>query len=120
MGVPSRARAIFSPIVETIRYARELSPARVLSWWIWVWGVFALWVFFRRIGLDPGSVLDSLLVGSIGLGLMFAGLSLMGEGAGQSAPFSVRMALVSTGSGALTLLAALTAALFMWRKGRSA
>ena len=27
---------------------------------------------------------------------------------------------VSTGSGALTLLAALTAGLFMWRKGRSA
>jgi hypothetical protein len=120
MGVPSRARAIFSPVVETLRYAQELSPARVLSWWIWVWAVFALWVFFRRIGLDPGSVLASLLVGLIGLGLIFAGLSLMGEGAGQSAPFSVRMALVSIASGALTLLAALTAGLLMWRKGRSA
>jgi hypothetical protein len=120
MGVPSSARAIFSPVVETLRYAQELSPARVLSWWIWVWAVFALWVFLRRIGLDPGGVLAGLLVGVIGLGLIFAGLSLLGEGAGHDAPFSVRMALVSIASGAATLLAALTAALLMWRKGRSA
>jgi hypothetical protein len=118
IGPPSLVRAVFSPVVETFRYAQELSPARVLSWWIWVLAVFALWVFFRRIGLCPGGVLLSLLVGAIGLGLIVAGVSLMGEGAGNAAPFSLRMALVSVGCGAAAFLAALTRAILMWRKGR--
>lgn len=119
MGVPSPARVILSPVVETLRYAMELSPARVLSWWIWVWAVFLLWVYLRGIGLSPGNVLASSLAGVIGLGLIFAGLSLMGEGVGHTAPFSVRMALVTIAAGAITSLASLTAGFLIWRKGRS-
>jgi hypothetical protein len=118
-GVPSPARAIFSPVVEAIRYARELSPARVLSWWIWVWAVFALWVLLRGAGLSPGKVLISLLLGFIGLGMIFAGLSLMGGAAGHDAPFSFRMALVTLAAGVATLLVALTSGLLIWRKGRA-
>jgi hypothetical protein len=120
MGVPSPARVVLSPVFETLRYARELSPVRVLSWWVWVWAVFALWLVLRRIGLQPGSVLASSLLGAIGLGLLFAGFSLLGESAGHAAPFSVRMAIVTTAAGAAALLASLAAGLFIWRKGRIA
>lgn len=120
MGVPSLGRAVFSPVVETVRYALELSPDRVLSWWIWGWGVFALWVFLRLVGLDAGGLFASLLVGFIGLGLIFAGFSLMGEGAGQAAPFSFRMALVSIASGAAAFPVALISGILVWRKGRGA
>jgi hypothetical protein len=117
MGPPSLMRAIFSPFAETVRYALELSPARVLSWWIWVWALFAFWVFIRGTGLRPGSVLLALLVGGVGLGLVFTGLSLMGQGGGNAAPFSVRMAVVSITSGAAAFLISLTAGFVIWRKG---
>ncbi len=120
MGAPTLMRAIFSPVVETLRYAQELSPLRVLSWWVWVWTLFGLWIFLRGIGLDPGSVLLALLVGAIGLGLIFSGLSTVGQGAGNDAPFSVRMGLVAITAGAAAFLASLSSGLLMWRKGRLA
>jgi hypothetical protein len=119
-GAPTLMRSIFSPVAETLRYAQELSPLRVLSWWIWVSALFGLWVFLRRIGLSPGDVLLALLVGAIGVGLIFAGFSIMGQGGGNAAPFSVKMAIITIIVGAAAFLTALTAGLLMWRKGRFA
>ena len=119
-GAPTLMRAIFSPAAETLRYAQELSPLRVLSWWIWVWALFGLWVFLRRIGLSPGDVLLALLVGAIGVGLIFAGFSIMGQGVGNAAPFSVKIAIITIIVGAAAFLTSLTAGLLMWRKGRFA
>ena len=120
MGAPSLMRAIFSPVAETLRYAQELSPARVLSWWVWVWALFGLWVFLRRIGLSPGGVLLALLVGAMGLGLIFAGFSLMGQGAGDAAPFSVKIAIITITVGAAAFLSSLARSLLMWHSGRLA
>jgi hypothetical protein len=120
MGAPTLMRTIFSPVAETLRYAQELSPLRVLSWWIWVWALFGLWVFLGRIGLSRGNVLLALLVGAIGLGLIFAGLSIMGQGVGNAAPFSVKIAIITITVGATAFLTSLTAGLLLWRKGRLA
>jgi hypothetical protein len=120
MGTPSLMRVIFSPIVETVRYAQELSLVRVLSWWAWAWGLFVLWALMRRIGLSPGSVILAALVGLTGLGLIFAGLSLLGEGAGDATPYSIKAVIITITVGAVAFLISLTRGLLMWRTGRLA
>ncbi len=120
MGPPSLMRAIFSPVVETVRYAQELSPARVFSWWVWAWTLFVLWVLLGRIGLSPGIIVLALLVGATGVGLIVAGVSLMGQGAGDAAPYSVRIAIVTISVGAAAFLVALIRTFLMWRMGRLA
>ncbi len=120
MGAPSLMRAIFSPVAESVRYAQELSPARVLSWWVWAWALFILWALLKRIGLCPGSVILALLVGTTGLGLIFAGLSLMGQGAGDAAPYSVRIAIITITVGTAAFLSSLARSLLMWHSGRLA
>ena len=100
MGEPSLVRAIFSPIAETLRYAMELSTARVISWWIWVWAVFVLWVFLHRIGVRPGSILLASLAGATGLGLIFAGLSLIRQGTESATSFPLHIGLISVAIGA--------------------
>ena len=117
MGVPSRMRAIFSPVVETLRYAQELSPARVISWWFWVWAVFVLWVLLRRTGVHPGRVLLVLLIGGAGLGLVASGVSLIGQGGGD-ASYSVHVGLITLSTGAIAFLAALIDSLLIVRKRR--
>jgi hypothetical protein len=100
MGDPSAVRAIFSPIAETARYAQELSPARVISWWIWAWAVFVASVFLRRKGLPAGDiVLDSVVV-ITGLGLVAAGLSLIREGTVTGASYPVHIGLSAVAAGA--------------------
>jgi len=100
IGEPSLVRAIFSPIAETLRYALELSPSRVISWWVWVWAVFVLWAFLQRIGVRPGIILPALLVGATGLGLIFAALSLIGQGTESVTSFPLRIGLISVAIGA--------------------
>ncbi len=101
MGDPSLARAIFSPIAETIRYAQELSTARVISWWIWVWAVFVLWAFLSRIGLSSGGILLASLVCVTGLGLIFSGISLIRQGTGSAASYPIHIGLISVAIGAI-------------------
>jgi hypothetical protein len=54
LGPPSWARAVFTPVVETVRYAAELSAVRVLSWWIWAGLMVAVVSMLVRHGLHPG------------------------------------------------------------------
>ena len=117
MGEPSMVRAVFSPVAETLRYAQELSPARVMSWWFWVAVVFVLWVLFRRTGAHPGRVLLVLLFGGAGLGLVVSGVSLIGQG-GTAASYSVHIGLVTLSAGAAAFLVALIDGLLIVRKRR--
>ncbi|SPF49921.1 membrane hypothetical protein [Syntrophobacter sp. SbD1] len=100
MGDASLAHSIFSPIVETLRYAQELSAARVISWWIWTWAIFALWVFLYRIGIAPGGFLLGLLTCAVGLGLIAAGISLIGQGIVSAASYPIHFGLLPLGLGA--------------------
>ena len=45
-GEVSTLRVIFSPLVELARYAAELSPSRLLGWWMW--GLL-LWLLAQRL-----------------------------------------------------------------------
>jgi len=101
MGDPSLIRAIFSPIAETVRYSMELSTARIISWWVWVWAVFALWVFLERKGLQAGGILLDLVVSITAFGLIAAGLSQIREGiVGSVAPYPIHIGLVTVAFGA--------------------
>jgi hypothetical protein len=77
LGRPSPLRALFSPLVETLRYAAELSPLRVLSWWIWAAALFATARWLSKRGLPPGPVLLGALLLLLGTGLSLSGLSLL-------------------------------------------
>jgi hypothetical protein len=99
IGDPSLARAVFSPVVETVRYARELSAARVISWWLWVWAVFVLWAYLRKTGVRSGSVLLAAVVSATSLGLIFSGISLVGEGTGSAASYPTHIGFVSIAIG---------------------
>ncbi|MGA2027981.1 MAG: hypothetical protein ABSH17_13085 [Syntrophobacteraceae bacterium] len=123
IGEPSIVRAIFSPIAESLRYAMELSTNRVISWWIWVWAVFILWAFLHRIGAPrPGGILLASLVGATGLGLIFAALSLVGQGTESVTSFPLRIGLISVAIGAAAVGCSTFrgVTLLMWnrRKGR--
>lgn len=102
MGAPSLARAVFSPFVETARYAMELSPGRVISWWLWAWAVFFLWVFLEKKGFSPGDILPASLVIALGIGLVFAGVSLIWQGTGRT-DFGYHIGLITIAVGALAL-----------------
>ena len=98
MGKPSLARAVFSPFVETARYAMELSPARVLSWWIWTWAAFFAWGYVERKGFSPGDLLPALLVTAAGIGLIAAGISVIGQGTGRT-EFGFHVGLITVAAG---------------------
>ncbi|MGP8091537.1 MAG: PHP domain-containing protein [Syntrophobacteraceae bacterium] len=100
IGEPSHVRAIFSPIAESLRYAMELSTARVISWWIWVWAVFVLWAFLHRIDPSPGGIMFASLVGATGLSLIFAALLLIRQGTESVTSFPLRIGLISVAIGA--------------------
>ena len=122
IGEPSLVRAIFSPFAESLRYAMELSTARVISWWIWVWAVFVLWAFLHRIGARPGSILLASLVGATGLGVIFAALSLIRQGTESVTSFPLRIGLISVAIGAAAVgcstFRGVTLLMWMRRKGR--
>jgi hypothetical protein len=101
MGDPSLVRAVFSPVAETVRYAEELSAVRVISWWVWVCGLFALWVFLGRKGLPAGGILLASVVCAAGLGLIASGLSFISEGTGSAAPYPVHIGLITVAVGAV-------------------
>ncbi|HYA43423.1 MAG TPA: hypothetical protein VEF34_19130 [Syntrophobacteraceae bacterium] len=103
MGDPSLVRAIFSPVAETVRYAEELSAARVTSWWVWVCGLFALWVFFDRKALPAGGILLAWLASVTGLGLIVSGLWFIKEGIGSAAAYPIHIGSITVALGALAL-----------------
>ena len=102
MGQPSLARAVFAPIVETVRYAMELSPARVISWWVWAFAVFALWILIEMKGFSSGDILLALLVCITSVCLILAGVSEAMQGKGTTA-FGFHAGLITIGVGVIAL-----------------
>lgn len=75
-GEVSTLRIFFAPLVEAARYAAELSPGRLLGWWLW--GLL-LWLAARRLraaGIAPGRALWAGYLLLIALLLLWKGFSL--------------------------------------------
>ncbi len=105
MGYPSTVRAVFSPFAETARYAMELSPIRVISWWLWGWGLFAVWVILDRQGFPAGDIMHASLIWATGTGLIFAGVDILGQGKGTT-DFGFVVGYAAIGTGAIALIVA--------------
>lgn len=122
LGPPSLMRAIFAPLVEAVRYARELSPLRVLSWWIWA-GVFLLFPLRRgRPDFATSRTLLMVLLSVLGTGLIVVGTRLLGAflGGRTTSTFPAEIGFTALGIGVgCAIAAAVTALLEVRRKGRT-
>ncbi len=75
-GEVSTLRVLFSPLIEFARYAAELSPLRLLGWWLW--GAI-LWLLMQRLagaGIPAASTLCGGGLLAVGLILLWRGWSL--------------------------------------------
>ena len=106
LGTPSWWRILLAPLVESLRYAAELSPARVVSWWLWSAVVLALAHRLSRAGLPPHKVLVAVLLAVIGISLVGAGAGLIAERANplSSSTFPVRIGIYTLLVGVSALL----------------
>ncbi|MFA5138014.1 MAG: hypothetical protein WC728_02185 [Elusimicrobiota bacterium] len=77
LGQQPLLRTAFAPVIEAVRYARELSWERVLSWWIWAGLLLAARRALLRVRLRPGRVGLIVLLAVLGTGLVIAGASLL-------------------------------------------
>jgi hypothetical protein len=77
IGQPSLWRAAFAPLVETVRYARELTPLRLASWWLWFFVLAEICILLRRAGYSPSQCLITAALAVMGTGFLFRGLALM-------------------------------------------
>jgi hypothetical protein len=108
IAAPSIFRGIFAPVAEIIRYARELSPTRLMSWWVWT--IILLWLATRlqRASVSPARCLlgGGLLV--LGGPLTFRGVELAitwFSGAPHIFPLMLAAACGGAGLIALTIAA---------------
>jgi hypothetical protein len=69
IGPPSVLRGIFAPVAEIVRYATELTPARLVSWWAWTIALAWLAARLRRAQVSPGRCF-------LGLGLVVLGVPI--------------------------------------------
>ncbi len=107
LGSPPLLRSIFAPFIETIRYARELSPLRLASWWFWTFILFAVSRYLQRNGYEPARCLVGGLLVVLGGGLVVRGLGLVSTwSAGAPFPFPLKIGAVSCGLGIVSLLLA--------------
>jgi hypothetical protein len=107
MGSPSLLRSIFAPFIETIRYARELSPLRLASWWFWTLIVFGISRYLRSNGYEPARCLVGGVLVALGGGLLVRGLGLVATwSAGAPFPFPLQIGACSCGLGIVSLLLA--------------
>ena len=105
IGRPSPLRSIFAPFVETIRYATELSPMRVASWWLWIAAVYAAIRYFRCGARHAARWIVAGLFVTIGVLLFLRGLGLVRTWA-EGAPFSfpLKIGAYSAGLGIVSFL----------------
>jgi len=77
LGPATWWRAIFAPVVECLRYAAELSPLQVLSWWLWSAVMLGVARLISRTGLQPCRVFAAVLMGGLGGIVLWGGLTLL-------------------------------------------
>jgi len=77
MGPPGLWRALFAPWVEAVRYAAELSPARVAAWWVWGVVIAVAASALRRRGWHSTMTLAALTTGGVGIALGWRAWALL-------------------------------------------
>jgi hypothetical protein len=75
-GPPGVWRALLAPLTETLRYAAELSPLRLLSWWLWGALFWLLARRLRRAGYAAPRLLGGGALLLVGGGLIWGGVRL--------------------------------------------
>lgn len=79
LGPPSPLRALFAPLVESVRYLAELAPERVIAWWVWAIVLLAGAQAMAGRGLRPGRVYAALWLGGTGAAVLWRALELLGS-----------------------------------------
>lgn len=77
IGPPSMLRAVFSPLVETFRYATELSPGRLVALWLWAGLLLYAAKCLAPMELRPARTMGALVIGGLGCALIAKGVALM-------------------------------------------
>ncbi len=121
LGSPSPLRGILSPVIEPLRYAAELSPAQVISWWVWSALAMALVPVLSRFGFAPARFFLSLLLALIGSGLSWSGLNLISATMNglTTSGFPREIGAYTSLLGGAALLAAVWLGTSVWRARRS-
>jgi predicted metal-dependent phosphoesterase TrpH len=121
LGSPSLLRGIFSPVIEPLRYAAELSLAQVISWWVWSALAIALVLVLSRFGFAPAKSFLALLLALVGSGLLWAGLRLILATMNglTTSGFPREIGTYISLLGGAALLAAVWLGISVWRARRS-
>jgi len=107
-GQPALLAGAVAPFVETLKYARELTPMRLASWWLWTCIVVASAMWLRRRGFNPTHCIAGGAMLLLAAGFLVRGAILIADSAvGAPYWFPLRVAGVCCGLGAITLLIAL-------------
>lgn len=106
MGTPSRARAAFAPFAEALRYARELSPARLAAWWVWALALMAAAGLLRRRGIEPGRAGLAAGLAIAAAGLVLEGGSMLVAAMQAGNGFAMRIGASGIGVGLVAAWAA--------------
>ncbi len=77
LGPPSLWQTLFAPFSALLRYGMELSPLRLVMWWVWGGLLLLLAGWLRKRGWDPVRVIGASLLGFLGVGLLFQGIRLV-------------------------------------------
>ncbi len=77
LGPPALWQILFAPVSALVRYGMELSPLRLVMWWVWA-GILILsgWRLRKR-GWKPFRLGAALLLGLFGTGLVLQGIRLL-------------------------------------------
>jgi len=106
-GQPTLLAAAVAPFVETLKYAHELTPMRLASWWLWMCALGASAMWLRRRGFKPTPSFAGGAMLLLGAGFLVRGAVLIADwAAGAPYWFPLRIAGVCCGLGAITLLVA--------------
>jgi hypothetical protein len=102
-GPPGVWRTVLAPLTETLRYAAELSPLRLLSWWLWGALFWLLARRLRRAGYPAPRLLGGGALLLVGGGLVWGGVRLYRS----RADGGVMLSVVTGDLGVMALQAAL-------------
>lgn len=117
IGPPSTLRLIFTPIVELVRYAAELSPERLLSWWAWVALAMIITRRLRARGLRPAWLGTALAAAAVGGALTVRAVALLTFGReGTPHEYAIEMGQWSLVAGVAALTAAALLVWLEWRR----